>query len=158
VYQCPNCSAHLDAQYCPVCGQQRIDPLDLTARRFFHELADELGTLRSKFKTIRTVRALAVPGLVTAEFLAGHRQRYLSPIKLYFVCAALFFLAAPLAGFTLPALMADDRTGNLARLVAAQARGLDSWPFAARFRSGRIWSSRSGFPVASAFRRTSPSG
>ncbi len=118
-----------------MCGQPRIDPRDLSARRFFHEVADEVATLRLKFKTIRSLRALVTPGLLTTEYLAGRRQRHLSPIQLYFVCAALFFLAAPLAGFTLTSLVANDRSGDLMRLVAARTaeRGLDPSVFSERF-------------------------
>jgi hypothetical protein len=135
VPHCPNCSTELKGAYCSVCGQQSINPGDLSARRFFHELADEVATLRFKFTTIRSLKALLSPGLLTTEYMAGRRQRYLSPIKLYFVCAALFFLAAPLAGFKLTSLIADDPSGNLTRLVAARAResGLDQALFSQRF-------------------------
>ena len=84
---------------------------------------------------LRTLRGLFSPGLLTVEFLAGRRQPYLSPIKVYFACAAIFFLAAPFAGFTLPAMMADDTSGDLLRLVTARAaaRGLDAAVFSQRF-------------------------
>lgn len=125
----------LTGQYCSACGQRRIDPRDLSARRFFSDLADEVGALGLKFRTLHTLRDLLAPGLLTTEFLAGRRERYLSPIKLYFVCAAIFFLAAPLAGFTLPRLIADDRSGDLLRLVAARAaaRGVDPAIIGERF-------------------------
>jgi hypothetical protein len=113
----------LTGEYCAACGQRRLDARDLSARRLFGDLVDEVGTLRSKFRTLHTLRTLLRPGLLTTEFLAGRRQAYLSPIKLYFVCAAIFFLAAPLAGFTLPALMAGDPSGELARRVAEHAAG-----------------------------------
>ena len=133
--QCPNCTAELNSEYCPACGQRRIDPADLSARRFFDELANEVASLRFKFKTIRSLRALLTPGLLTTEYLAGRRQHYLSPVRLYFVCAALFFLAAPLAGFTLTSLIAGDQSGDLLRLVTARAseRGLDPALFSQRF-------------------------
>ena len=114
--------------YCAACGQRRDrSAATCPSRRFVSELADEVGTLGFRFKTVRTLRSLLIPGLLTAEFLAGRRQPYLSPMKVYFVCAAIFFLAAPLAGFTLPSLIADDRSGELLRLVAARAaaRGID---------------------------------
>jgi hypothetical protein len=135
VPQCPNCSAILRGQYCAACGQRRIDPRDLSARRFLADFADEVATFGFKFRTLRTLRALFVPGLLTSEFLAGRRQPYLSPIKVYFLCAAIFFLAAPLAGFTLPALIAGDASGGLQQLVAsrASARGLDTAALSQRF-------------------------
>ena len=132
---CPNCAAELNGLYCSHCGQARIGPNDLSARRFFHDLADETGGLRFKFKTLRSLRALLTPGLLTSEYVAGRRQAYLTPLQLYFVGAALFFLAAPFAGFTLTAMMASDESGELASLVVARAadRGLNPAMLAQRF-------------------------
>jgi hypothetical protein len=88
--RCPNCSAELEFEYCPRCGQRRIHPQDLSARHFFRALADEIVTLHERFKTLRTLRTLLVPGLLSAEFLAGRRQPYLTPFKVYVVCAAMY--------------------------------------------------------------------
>jgi hypothetical protein len=135
VLHCPNCAAALTDQYCPACGQRRIEPRDLSARVFFGDLADQVGMLGFGFTTVRTLGALLIPGRLTTEFMAGRRQPYLSPIKVYFLCAALFFLAAPIAGFTLPALIADDRSGHLSELVQARAaaHGSDPAVFSQRF-------------------------
>jgi Protein of unknown function (DUF3667) len=118
--RCPNCSAELTQEYCPVCGQRRIRPDDLSARRFFQELFDEFANLRLTFKTVRTLRGLLTPGWLTAEYLAGRRQAYLTPFKVYLVCAAIFFLSAPLAGFRLASLIESDRSGTVGRLVSAR--------------------------------------
>ena len=135
VSRCPNCSAELGLEYCPRCGQKRIRPQDLSARHYFRELSDEIATLPEQFKTLRTLRTLLVPGLLSAEFLAGRRQPYLSPFKVYVVCAAMFFLAAPAAGFTLASMRDADQSGTLSRLVSAMVteRGLDPPLFNARF-------------------------
>jgi len=118
--RCPNCSAEVAQEYCPVCGQRRIRPDDLSVRHFFHELFDELANLQMKFKSVRSLRGLLTPGRLTAEYLAGRRQSYLTPFKVYLVCAALFFLSAPVAGFRLSSLIESDRSGTLARLVSAR--------------------------------------
>ena len=133
--KCPNCSAELEFEYCPRCGQRRIDPHDLSARHYVRELADEIATLHERFKTLRTLRKLLVPGVLSAEFLAGRRQPYLTPFKVYLVSAAMFFLAAPTAGFTLAAMSEADQSGTLRRLVSERAaeRGLDPQFFNARF-------------------------
>ena len=133
--QCPNCSAELEFEHCPRCGQRRIHPQDLSARHYFRQLADEIATLHERFKTLRTLRTLLVPGLLSAEFLAGRRQPYLTPFKVYVVCAAVYFLAAPAAGFTLASMLEADQSGTLRRLVSARAadRGLDPQLFNARF-------------------------
>ena len=133
--RCPNCSATLTGAYCSNCGQERIHPEDLSARHFVRELADEIANLHWRFKILRSLRGLLTPGFLTNEFLAGRRQSHLSPLKLYLVCAALFFLSAPVAGFRLAAMVEQDPTGDLDRLVATRvaARGLDPSLFSARF-------------------------
>jgi hypothetical protein len=123
--KCPNCSAELTQEYCSNCGQRRIRPDDLSARRFFGELFDEVANLDMKFKTVRTLRGLAIPGWLTAEYLGGRRQRYLTPFKVYLVCAAIFFLSAPLAGFNLASLIESDRSGTVGRLASARVADND---------------------------------
>src|SRR5262245_13742931 len=109
--RCPNCSAERADEYCPRCGQRRIYAEELSARRFAHDVVDEVTKLRKNFKSLQTLRRLLVPGFLTREYLEGRRQGYLSPLKTYLVCAALFFLAAPVAGFTLAWMLEDDRSG-----------------------------------------------
>lgn len=132
---CPNCSAPLQGEYCARCGQRRIHPEDLSARHFFRELADEIGDLPGRLKSLRTLRRLVKPGLLTSEYLAGRREPYLSPFKFYVLCAAIFFLLAPVAGFTLASMLQTDTSGVLNSLVAARLaeRGLDPAVFNARF-------------------------
>ena len=76
--KCPNCSAELTQEYCSNRGQRRIRPDDLPARGVVRELFDQVANLEMKFKTVRTLRGLAIPGLLTAEYLEGRRQRYLT--------------------------------------------------------------------------------
>jgi hypothetical protein len=133
--RCPNCSTELTGAYCSTCGQARIHPEDLSARHFVRELADEIANLHWRFKILRSLRGLLTPGFLTNEYLAGRRQSHLSPLKLYLVCAALFFLSAPVAGFRLASMVGQDPTGDLDRLVASRVaeRGLDPSLFSARF-------------------------
>ena len=135
VSRCPNCSAELIDEYCCRCGQRRIHPQDLSARHFFAEVIDEITSLNAKFKTVRTLRGLLIPGFLTREYLEGRRQPLLSPFKIYLVCAAIFFLSAPVAGFRVESMIVSDQSGDLGRLVSARASevGLDRPLFAARF-------------------------
>ena len=133
--RCPNCSAASTQEYCPQCGQRRIQMNELSARHFVKEAADEITKFRTRFKTLATLKGLLVPGFLTAEYLAGRRQRYLTPLKTYLVCAAIFFLAAPVAGFTLSAMLDADQSGVLRRLASTRAaeRHLDPPLLNARF-------------------------
>jgi hypothetical protein len=66
-------------------------------RDFARELADEHFGLDSKIA--RTVRDLVThPGALTLEYLAGHRARFVRPLRLYFSASVLFFLLLALRG------------------------------------------------------------
>jgi hypothetical protein len=116
-----------------VCGQRAFALDRLSIRSLARELRAELSTF--DFKTVRSLRGLARPGWLTHEYLAGRQQPYLSPLRLYLLCAAMFFLAAPLAGFTLDDLTRQDTTGLLERVTTARmkAKGIDRPLFAERF-------------------------
>jgi hypothetical protein len=91
---CRNCGAELSGAFCASCGQRTIDP-DPTLREFLHDLAEELlhwdGKLATTFRLL-----LTRPGALTAEYLAGRRISYISPLRLYLTCSLLFFFASAL--------------------------------------------------------------
>jgi hypothetical protein len=128
---CANCDTELTGEYCHACGQHVLDNPDLRLWPFVRVFGRELIDL--DFKTVHTLRGLLTPGLLTREFLDGRRRRYLSPLKLYFVAAGIFFLAAPFVGFTVDE-MSRQSTG-LQELIAARMRerSLDAALFAERF-------------------------
>ena len=130
---CVNCGEPLAGPYCQACGQRAFDPDRLSVRSLARDLRDDLYAL--DFKTVRTLRGIARPGFLTEEYLAGRHQPYLTPIKVYLLCAAIFFLLAPLSGLTFDALTREETTGLLERLASARmkARGMDRTLFAERF-------------------------
>lgn len=130
---CANCGADLSGEYCSACGQRRPDPRDLQVGHFVRTAADEALHLESRI--LRSLVAVFRPGHLTAEYLAGRRQRYTAPLKLYFACAAIFFLLAPVSGFTLDRLLQADRGGTLTTLVerTQTAKGLTPERFEDRF-------------------------
>ncbi len=88
---CENCGTPLTGHWCAKCGQPAID-----YRRSFRyivvELLDEFLNWDSKF--FRTLGLLLVrPWKLTNEFLAGHRVRYVHPLRLYLLASILFFFA-----------------------------------------------------------------
>jgi hypothetical protein len=107
----------------------------LSARHFLQEVTDAVTDFRAKFKTARTLGGLLNPGYLTVEYLEGRRQAHLSPFKVYLVCAAIFFLSAPVAGFTLSSMLDADQSGVLRRLASERAaeRHLDFPVLDARF-------------------------
>jgi hypothetical protein len=88
---CENCGAPLTGHWCAKCGQPAID-----YRRSFRyivvDLLDEFLNWDSRF--FRTLGLLLVrPWKLTNEFLAGHRVRYVHPLRLYLLASILFFFA-----------------------------------------------------------------
>lgn len=131
---CENCGTPLVGEYCHACGQKRIAGDWQSVPRFLRQFADELVHL--DFKTVRSVAALFNPGKLPAEFLAGRRREYLGPLKVYFICAALFFFLGPMvAGFSLEDMLRADTDGVLGRWVESQRarKGIDAAVFAERF-------------------------
>ena len=90
VTECLNCGATLQGPYCAQCGQRDVDlerPLLGLIGGLVRETFDVDG------RSARTLVALFTrPGLLSERFLAGERQRYTSPIRLYLVVSVLFFV------------------------------------------------------------------
>jgi hypothetical protein len=130
---CANCSAELVGEYCHACGQRALEDDDLAFGPLVRHVAHELVHL--DFKTLHSLRGLLNPGFLTKEYLEGRRRRYLTPLKLYFVAAALFFLAAPFVGFSTFEMLQNDSRGVMKELVTARAqeRGIGMALFAERF-------------------------
>ncbi len=76
---------------CPKCGQRQRDP----RRSVFilaGELLEELALTGRLPTTIRVL--LTKPGKLTADWIDGHRARYLSPVQLYILASVVFFTVA----------------------------------------------------------------
>ena len=86
---CENCGAPMAGPFCAQCGQAAID----YRRSFRHIIVDVLDSFLnwdSKFfATI--VWLIARPWHLTSQFLAGHRVRYVHPLRLYLLASILFF-------------------------------------------------------------------
>ena len=90
---CLNCGARLTGAFCAECGQKvlRTNPTVMDVAR---AVAEELTDLDGKFP--RSMQALLTkPGLLTEDWLAGRRARWWSPVRLYLVISALYFLSGP---------------------------------------------------------------
>src|SRR5881396_2764845 len=88
---CENCGTPLQGHWCAQCGQPAID----YRRSFRHVIADLLNEfLNWDSKVFATIGLLLVrPWKLTNQFLAGHRVRYVHPLRLYLLASILFFFA-----------------------------------------------------------------
>lgn len=113
---CLNCGAVLAGPFCAACGQK--DPeINPSMRELVREVTHEFMHWDGKIPA--TMKALLFsPGQLTADFLAGRRARWISPLRLYLICSLLFFTSKPiienLTGRTLRQMaqvsLRDDRT------------------------------------------------
>jgi hypothetical protein len=89
---CENCGSLLTGRFCGQCGQPAVD----YRRSFRHVIVDVLDSFLnwdSKFLA-SLVHLIVRPWKLTNEFLAGHRVRYLNPLRLYLLASVLFFFMA----------------------------------------------------------------
>ena len=88
---CLNCGAELHGAFCAACGQRHLPPdptVSELAGDAWHELSGYDGRIA------RTLRALLHPGRLTTEYLAAHRARYVSPVRVYLVASVVYFVFA----------------------------------------------------------------
>jgi hypothetical protein len=86
---CENCSAPLTGRYCAQCGQPGID-YHRSFGALIADAADAFLNVDERFlKTFGLV--LFKPWRLTNEFLAGRRQRYVHPLRLYLIASVAFF-------------------------------------------------------------------
>ncbi|KGM53437.1 hypothetical protein N799_11775 [Lysobacter arseniciresistens ZS79] len=89
---CENCHATLQGEFCHQCGQSVHNPIR-HAGHAIEEFFEAFWHLDGRLW--RTLRDLMVPGRVATNYLAGHRQRYIAPLRLFVVLSVLtFFLGA----------------------------------------------------------------
>lgn len=89
---CENCGAQLHGHWCARCGQPAIDYRRSFGAVLFDVLNEFLNWDSKFFATIALL--LAKPWKLTNDFIAGHRVRYVHPLRLYLLASILFFFAA----------------------------------------------------------------
>ncbi len=96
---CRNCEFPLalsSANYCPNCGQETVSHPP-TAWEFLHEFVGHYVALEGKLA--RTLALLFFrPGELTRRYLAGRKQSYVLPLRLYLTASILFFLVVKILG------------------------------------------------------------
>ncbi|MET0755392.1 MAG: DUF3667 domain-containing protein, partial [Pseudoxanthomonas sp.] len=75
---CENCHATLQGEFCHQCGQSIHNPVR-HAGHAIEEVFESFWHLDGR--VFRTLRDLLWPGRTAMEYLAGHRQRYLPPLR-----------------------------------------------------------------------------
>ena len=93
---CHNWGAAVTYHYCAVCGQETALHVP-SAGEFIHEFVGHYVALEGRlWKTLALL--LFKPGLLTAEYIAGRRARYVQPLRVYLSLSILFFALLKVAG------------------------------------------------------------
>jgi hypothetical protein len=90
---CENCGAPLQGEYCHQCGQSAHNPLEHVGHAI-EEVFESFWHLDGRI--FRTLRQLFVPGRVAINYLAGHRVRYIAPLRLFVILSLLTFFIGKL--------------------------------------------------------------
>lgn len=76
---CRNYAVVVSGNFCAACGQETLLHV-ASAREFLHELIGHYIALEGKlWKTLGLL--LLRPGMLTAEYIAGRRARYVQPLR-----------------------------------------------------------------------------
>lgn len=97
---CENCETPLHGHYCHVCGQSVHSPV----RNFGHAVEEVFESFwHLDGRIFRTLRGLLSPGRVAIGYLAGHRARYVAPLRLFVIVTVLtFFVGQSVIHFDSP--------------------------------------------------------
>lgn len=119
---CRNCGARADVNFCPVCGQETRIEMP-TVGHFVAEFAEQ--TLALQGQLWRTLYSLLFkPGQLTLDYVAGRRQRYVRPLRLYLAISISFFAILGLTAgehlFNFDDKAADSAVGELKKEIRAE--------------------------------------
>ncbi|WP_342118002.1 DUF3667 domain-containing protein [Pseudoduganella sp. OTU4001] len=88
-HTCRNCGATTTGNYCHMCGQE-THLHGPSFGEFLHEFVGHYVALEQRLRGT-LMRLLFRPGLLTNEYLAGRRRRYVEPLRLYLSLSIIFF-------------------------------------------------------------------
>lgn len=122
---CPNCGTMLLGGHCHECGQKKINPNEFSLKQFLARVANDITDLESN-KIFKTLFAMVIrPGLLAIEYLAGRRNNYIGPVKLYLTFSALYFLFAWTVLSEIRGGSAQRTARNPITVSMARQRGMD---------------------------------
>jgi len=97
---CRNCEAPLTGPYCAACGQKALHDQDRRVVTLLLGFFTELTSLDGRFW--RSLLALVIrPGVMSRAWIDGRRLQYISPLTLFLIANAVYFLVPSLSDFDL---------------------------------------------------------
>ncbi|TDQ11969.1 DUF3667 domain-containing protein [Pedobacter metabolipauper] len=92
-HNCLNCGSHVEAHYCSQCGQPNVELKESFWTFIIHSIGHYLHFDSKFFQTLKPL--LTKPGLVTLDYIAGKRARYINPVSMYIFVSIVYFLVVP---------------------------------------------------------------
>lgn len=89
-HHCANCGTKLHGRYCSQCGQEDHTLRVPLLRLMGDFLSDQFQFDGRIWQTLHLL--LFRPGRLTREYLAGRRQRFIPPVRLYLFVTIVFFV------------------------------------------------------------------
>lgn len=124
---CENCGSVLQGHYCHVCGQRAHNPL----RSFAHAVEEVFESLwHLDGRIFRTTRELFIPGRVAANYLAGHRVRYIAPLRLFVILSLITFFVGKLTLHIDPGAIKAGGQGERRQGIVIDGESTDGTRFA----------------------------
>jgi hypothetical protein len=118
---CRNCGATVSGNYCHHCGQEtRLHAPSFA--EFVHEFIGHYVALEGRLWGTFT-RLLFRPGLLTNEYIAGRRKRYVEPLRLYLSLSILFFALLKFTGAE-PIRLDEPAAPHAVTKAASEAQGI----------------------------------
>jgi hypothetical protein len=92
IEECPKCGYEpFNTSYCPQCGQRKLSEKDHKVTVLFNEFLS--GWLNFENSFLNTFKAFLIkPHKYVTEYLSGARKKYLSPIKVFILANAFYFI------------------------------------------------------------------
>ena len=113
--RCPNCGGAVPERFCTRCGQERL-PHRQTVLVLLKEFVE--GVFSFDSLVVRSLIPLLFrPGFLTQEYMAGRRQRYISPLRIYLTVSVLFFAVGLIAPASAPSQASPAQAGGEAQVA-----------------------------------------
>lgn len=121
---CLNCGTVAPLNFCPSCGQDTHAHVP-SAREFMHEFITHYVAIEGKLW--RTVKLMILkPGLLTTEYLAGRRARYVNPLRIFLTFSIIFFATLKFGGAAIVEIDPGDEVAFAEQEAKAPAAKVDA--------------------------------
>lgn len=140
---CGNCDAPLTGAYCAACGQKALHDQDRRFVVLLRGFIAELSSLDGRFW--RSLLALVIrPGAMSRAWIDGRRLQYISPLTLFLIANAIYFLSPSLSDFDLTLVDQTHQAHSrwtrplLDALLAARGETLEQFASVYAIASGNV--------------------